>query len=228
MQRTVVISSIIFAALWQTQLAVGAQGLSISGWVTGSQQPVAGSAVSLWAATGQGDPVRVAQATTGSNGSFQLRANATPSGAIVYYVVAAGGRSVSGPNSAIKLISVLGARPPSHVVVNELTTIASVWTNAQFLNGANLKGTPLGLRIAAGNVPNFVDLDTGGYGGPIQDALNGPQTPTLANFATLANVLAGCVAQVQSDACSSLFAAATGPAGSAPTDTLGAGKGVAV
>jgi hypothetical protein len=226
-QRTLIIAAIALATLWQTQSAVDAQGLSMSGWVTGAQQPVAGSAVTLWVATGQGDPVRVGQATTAANGSFRLRANATPTAPIVYYIVAAGGSSMGHANPAIKLISVLGARPPSHVVVNELTTVASVWTNAQFLNGTNLKGTPLGLRIAAGNVPNFVDLDTGGYGGPIQDALNGPQTPTLANFATLANVLAGCVAQVQSDACSSLFAAATGPAGSAPTDTLGAAETVA-
>ena len=69
----------------------------------------------------------------------------------------------------------------------------------------------LGLRIAAGNVPNFVDLQTGGYGETIQDALNSTQTPTMANFATLANLLAGCITQVTPDACSRLFAAATDP-----------------
>ena len=69
----------------------------------------------------------------------------------------------------------------------------------------------LGLRIAAGNVPNFVDLETGGYGGTIQDALNSTQTPTMANFATLANVMAGCITQVTPDACGRFFAAATAP-----------------
>ena len=49
------------------------------------------------------------------------------------------------------------------------------------------------------NVPKFVDIATGGYGGTIQDALNSAQTPTMANFATLANVLAGAVMQVTSD-----------------------------
>ena len=108
-----------------------------------------------------------------------------------------------------------------------MTTVASVWTHAQFLDGAAIKGYPLGLRIAAGNVPNFVDLATGGYGGMIQDALNSTQTPTMANFATLSSVMAGCITRVKTDACSSLFAAATGPDGKAPTDTLAAAQSIA-
>lgn len=69
-------------------------------------------------------------------------------------------------------MAVLGPQLPTKVTVNEFTTIASVWTCAQFLNGETLSGTKLGLRIAAGNVSNFVDLETGGYGETIQDALN--------------------------------------------------------
>ena len=88
--------------------------------------------------------------------------------------------------------------------------MASVWTNAQFLHGTALRGNTLGLRIAAGNVPNFVDLATGGYGAMIQDGFNSTQTPTMASFATLANVLAGCLTRVKQDACDRVFAAATG------------------
>ena len=73
-----------------------------------------------------------------------------------------------------------------------MTTVASVWTNAQFLEGAKIEGHALGLRIAAGNVPNFVDLSIGGWGEAIQGPLNSGQTPTMANFATLADLLAGC------------------------------------
>ena len=121
----------------------------------------------------------------------------------------------------------LGGKPPARVVVNEFTTVASVWTNAQFLDGVALQGHALGLRIAAGNVPSFVDLGTGGWGVAIQDPLNSGQTPTMANFATLADVLAGCAAQVSDDACSKLFSAATPPTGSAPTDTLTAAEAIA-
>ena len=70
------------------------------------------------------------------------------------------------------------------IVIDEFTTVASVWTNAQFLNGAAIQGPALGLRIAAGNVANFADVETGGYGGPILGPLNSTQTPTMANFGT--------------------------------------------
>jgi hypothetical protein len=106
---------------------------------------------------------------------------------------------------------VLGGAPPAKVVVNEMTTVASVWTNAQFLDGAVIKGPALSLSIAAGNVPNFVDLSTGGWGGPIQDPLNSGQTPTMANFATLADALAGCATRVTPIACEMLFQAARQP-----------------
>ena len=41
-----------------------------------------------------------------------------------------------------------------------MTTVASVWTHNQFIDGTAIKGQPLQLKIAAGNVPSFVDLQT--------------------------------------------------------------------
>jgi hypothetical protein len=76
-------------------------------------------------------------------------------------------------------------------------------------------------------VPNFVDLETGGYGVMIQDGFNSTQTPTMANFATLSSVVAGCTTRVKADACDGLFAAATGRDGKAPTDTLAAALSIA-
>ena len=67
-------------------------------------------------------------------------------------------------NSAIALLAVVGSNPPASVVINEMTTVASVWTGAQFLDGTALKGHAPGLKIAAGNVPNFVDPSTGRMG----------------------------------------------------------------
>jgi hypothetical protein len=57
-------------------------------------------------------------------------------------------------------MTVLGSKPPSRVTINEMTTIASVWTHNQFIEGTAITGSPLALRIAAGNVHNFVDLTT--------------------------------------------------------------------
>src|SRR5262249_13374999 len=53
------------------------------------------------------------------------------------------------------------------------------------------------------------------------------QTPTMANFATLADVLSGCVTQRTADACHKLFEATTTPKGVTPNDTLIAAQSIA-
>jgi hypothetical protein len=168
----------------------------------------------LWAGNA-GEPKQLAQAKTGDDGGFTLNADETLGSGVSLYLVAKGGVAAvnkgGGDNPALAFLTVLGGAPPAKVVVNEMTTVASVWTNAQFLDGAVIKGPALSLSIAAGNVPNFVDLSTGGWGGPIQDPLNSGQTPTMANFATLADALAGCATRVTPIACEMLFQAARQP-----------------
>src|SRR5262245_60001184 len=213
--------------------AFAADGVKrIEGQVLGAGTPVARSTVTVWAASA-GAPKQLGQARTGADGRFavDLTAAAAPGDGTSLYVVAKGGRPTADPtagdNPAIALLAVVGATPPAKVAVNEMTTVASVWTHAQFIDGKGITGHALGLRIAAGNVPTFVDLQTGGWGSAIQDPLNSGQTPTMANFATLADLLSGCVTRVKADACSKLFAAATPPKGSAPMDTLTAAQSIA-
>ena len=200
---------------------------NISGQVVGAGAPIVGSTVTLWA-EGSGAPRQLAQARTGADGRFALTADG---GGANLYLIAKGGRpsanAAAGENPAIALMTVLGSTAPTNVVVNEMTTVASVWTHAQFLDGEAIKGNALGLKIAAGNVPNFVDLQTGGWGSAIQDPLNSGQTPTMANFATLADLLSGCATLVTANACDRLFIATTPPKGAAPTNTLTAAQSIA-
>lgn len=202
----------------------------IEGRVDAGGGAVERSTVTLWAATA-GEPRRLVQTRTNREGRFELRAEENPRRDIVFYLVAEGGEPTvnrsAGDNKALALMAVVGSEPPERVTINEMTTVASVWTSAQFLQGTELKGHALGLRIAAGNVHNFVDLATGGWGEAIQGPLNSGQTPTLANFATLADLLAGCATRVKADACNQLFAAATDPNGKVPTDMLAAAQSIA-
>ena len=206
-----------------------AAAVRIEGRVDAGGGPLANSTVTLWAASA-GEPRQLGQTKTGSDGRFELSTQETVGADASLYLVAKGGEPTvnkSGDNPAIALLAVLGSQPPAKVIINEFTTVASVWTNAQFLDGTAIKGHALGLRIAAGNVPNFVDVQTGGWGEAIQGPLNSGQTPTMANFATLADVLSGCTTRVTLEACGKLFAAATGPKGIAPTDTLTAAQSIA-
>ena len=202
----------------------------IEGQVQAGGGGVANSTVTLWAAS-TGEPKQLAQAKTAGDGGFALSADATPAQGVSLYLIAKGGSAAvnkgGGDNPALAFLAVLGGSAPAKVVVNEMTTVASVWTNAQFLDSAAIKGPALSLSIAAGNVPNFVELSTGGWGATIQDPLNSGQTPTMANFATLADALAGCATRVTPIACDMLFQATKPPKGDVPIDTLTAAGSVA-
>src|SRR5262249_12046769 len=140
-------------------LAQQRSGVRIEGQVKAGGGPLANSTVTLLAASA-GETRQVAQARTNNDGRFELGSPGKPGADVILYVVAKGGEAGvnkgAGDNPAAALLAVLGNAPPPTIVVNEMTTVASVWTHAQFLNGAAIKGHALGLRIAAGNVPNFV------------------------------------------------------------------------
>jgi hypothetical protein len=202
----------------------------VNGQVLGGGAPIANSTVGLWAASSNA-PLKLAEAKTNDQGQFDLRSTATRGSDSILYLVATGGapkaQNEGGDNPAIVLLAVLGNKPSEKVTINEFTTVASVWTNAQFLSGTTLQGYALGLRIAAGNVPNFVDLASGKFGGAILEPFNSTQTTTMANFATFATLMAACITRVRADACSSFFNAATPPDGKTPTDTLTASEATA-
>jgi streptogramin lyase len=201
----------------------------IEGRLNGGGSPIARADVSLWLTT-SGSPQKIAQTRTADDGSFKLSVASNEDSTGVFYLIAEGGIAKAGPstqpNSAIKMMASLGSRPLPYVTINELTTVASVWTGAQFLKADSLRGNALGLRIAADNVRNLVDLKTGGLGPVIVNPLNGPQTTALAKFNTLGIILSGCIVALP-DACNKLFAAATPPGGSAPVDTLSAAHNIA-
>jgi streptogramin lyase len=186
--------------------------------------------VTLWAASA-GAPKELSKALTDADGHFTVTVPDNRPADESLYLIAKGGHSTSNmgnsDNPRIVLLAVLGSKPAATVTINEFTTIASVWTHNQFIEGTTIKGLPLSLDIAVSNMPNFVDLTTGGYGTTIQDPLNSSQTPTMANFATLGNILAGCTTQVTADACAKLFAATTSPTGVVPTDTLAVAEAIA-
>jgi hypothetical protein len=53
----------------------------------------------------------------------------------------------SGDNPAVVLLAVLGNAPPTTVVINEMTTVASTWTSAQFLDGGRIPNNQLQARV---------------------------------------------------------------------------------
>ncbi|HXJ36767.1 MAG TPA: hypothetical protein VMS22_22250 [Candidatus Eisenbacteria bacterium] len=203
---------------------------NLKGQVLGGGAPIVNSTVTLWAAS-VGAPKQLAQAHTGADGRFALSAAGAPEKDVVLYLVAKGGRptvsKTAADNPAIALMTMLGAKPPGNLTINELTTVASVFTAARFMNGESISGNPLGLRIAAGNAPNLVDPVTGGWGKVLLDPLNSSMTTTMANLDTLGSLITAYFT-VADDAWRARFLkAATPPSGVTPKNTLEAMAGIA-
>jgi sugar lactone lactonase YvrE len=95
---------------------------------------------------------------------------------------------------------------------------------AQFMSGDNIGGKSPGLQNAAATAANMANVSTGAIAGVLATAPNGSQTTTLAEFNSLANLIATCVDTPAT--CAQLFSLATAPGGSAPTDTLQAALSV--
>jgi len=194
----------------------------IDGQVQAGGGAVAGSTVTLWAGS-VGEPKQLAQAKTSDDGSFAINADATPGPDVSLYLVAKGGVAAvnksAGDSPALAFLTVLGGTPPAHVTVNELTTVASAFTNARFIKGESISGNPLGLRIAAGNVPNLVDPVTGEWVKVILDPLNSTQTTALATLDTLGSLLTAFASGSNED-WRGRFLKATTPSDGAPQKSI--------
>ena len=227
-----ILAAVLLAAGWTRAPSADGDG-GFAGKVQVAGSPVTGSEVTLYAA-GEGKPTQLAQGKTGDDGAFSLNVAADKlkgSADGVLCLVAQGGTpkadGAKGPHDGLALLSILGTKLPKTATVNELTTVASAFTAARFINGEAISGKPLGLKIAAGNTPNLVDPATGGWGKVLLDPLNSTQTTTLANLNTLGSLLSA-FATSGDDAWRDRFLKAATPAGGAkPKTTLEAAAAIA-
>jgi len=202
---------------------------SIKGQVVGGGAPIAKSTVTLWEASSS-SPRQLAQTKTNDDGRFEVRAKGASKDGILYLVASGGVAKASksgGDNPAIALLSVVGSNPPASVTINELTTVASAFTHARFINGDGISGNPLGLKIAAGNVPNLVDPVTGGWGKVLLDPLNSSMTTTMATLDTLGSLITASFTIANDDWRARFYKAATPTGGATPKNTLEAMASIA-
>jgi hypothetical protein len=209
-------------------VAPGSAQSALNGQVLGAGAPVANATVTLWAASA-GAPAQLGQTRTDADGRFAL--NAPGAQDAILYLVAKGGTPKTaankGPNDTIALMALLGPSLSQTVTVNELTTVASAFTAARFIKGEAISGHPLGLRTAAGNVPNLVVPATGGWGKVLLDPLNSTQTTTLANLDTLGSLITAFFTVANDDWRARFLKAATPTGGTTPKTTLEAIAGIA-
>ena len=206
-------------------------GLFFTGHVSVDGAPVAGAAVTFYAAGNSGygsNAASLGTASTASDGSFTIPYTCS-SGAVETYVVAAGGDAGNGSNSAIGLTALIGPcediTTSTTTAINELTTAAAEVALAQFIDATGqMVGTSstngAGLSLGYVNYYNLVDVASGGNvsvsGAPStflptsnQCASQSPppNCDGLQRLDTLANIVAACAVSSGADSspCSALF-----------------------
>jgi streptogramin lyase len=248
------VMSLALAALTGCGLAptgpVSVRGAALHGTVHGGQNPVSGSTIQLYAAgsTGYGSAYPYASGTsllgthvikTDSGGSFDITSDYTcPTAATEVYIVSSQGNPglSSGNNPNLALMAALGPcgnlSSSTNIIINELTTVASVWALSPFMAGIANIGTSatnaVGLTNAFASVDKLVNIGTGLVSGP---ALPAGAVVPAAKIDTLANILAACVnsgggTSGDHSACGNLFYYTTVNS-VAPTDTIAAALNMA-
>ena len=219
--------------------------VQLSGSLHGGQQPVAGASLQLFAVAstdaGAATPLLANAVSSDRQGFFTITGLYTcPSAGTQVYLTAIGGNpglpgTIS--NAASGLMASLGPcgnlSAQTHVVLNEVTTVATVWSLAPFMSSYQRIGTSPSnqslLEAATATINELVDLSTGLGPG---SALPVGATAPVAKLNMLADMLATCINSVGGVAgdgspCGRLFAASTPTGNSAPTNVLDAALQIA-
>jgi hypothetical protein len=221
---------------------------TLKGKVHGGNQPVVGATIQLYAAGTAGyaspaQPLISKSVTTDTEGNFTITGDYTcPSvsgqDTQVYITATGGNPGLDGDpdNNALALMTTLGScsalTSSTSININELTTVAAVWSLAQFMSGyANVGVTSTNYSGLQNAFFTSTQLVSNYSGLAVPSTAN--TTIPIAELDTLANVLAACVnstgdTSTATTPCSKLFAATTPTGGTPAADTIGAALNIAL
>jgi streptogramin lyase len=203
-------------------LVAPAGAAQLRGRVLAGGRAVSDSAVTLYAANAK---AALGATRSGPHGFFTLEYR--PRDGAVLYAISSGGRSPAGRSLRFLAVADPARARPRRLVLNELSTVAGVYSLARFLRDSRLAGPAPGLPNAAATVPSLVEPGTGRVSEVLTSPPNGSETRSLATFRTLGAILAECTREGGRH-CRALFAAAKPPRGPRPHDTLSAVHDIAL
>ncbi len=170
-------------------------GEVIHGTVKVDETAIKMSPVTLWKTNGMKPPIKIVQVISDDSGRFIVTHDNLTVDKSVYYLTAQSKQK----NSPIQLMAVLPSEPITQVVVNELTTIGSIWPNAQLFKNVQLTGKDTALLIGSEQVQNLVDVKTGFYGKTVLDGANLAESETVARMTMLADLTKLCTSGLSKD-----------------------------
>ncbi len=194
----------------------------ITGRLLSGELPIASAIVRVYSSSDGSQAL--GEGSTDDTGAFEFGYNTPGDASAVIYLTSSGGRIGSRAQDVptpFVLASVLGADPgETTITINELTTVASAYALAQFIDGATLEGNSIGLQMAPRLLRNLVDIETGEAGSTITNDDNDPQSTysALRTLNELGNLLASCASDAA--VCESILRLTVPLDGTAAQDTF--------
>ena len=178
---------------------------------------------------------------TDANGGFNISTLYTcPSSSAQVYLTATQGNPglTSGTNNAaLAMMVALGScgnlSASTHVTINEVTTVAAVWSLAQFMTAYDHVGASATNSVGIANSFAIAGVLASTDNGFSPGAAPATSTIPTSELNSLADVLASCINTAggtagDGSACGKLFSYTTPIGGTAPTDTIGAALNIAL
>ena len=217
------------------------------GRVHGGQQPISGASIQFFAAgsssMGTGAvPILSQPVQTDVTGSFSVPPGQfkCPSNSPLVYVVSTGGNpgmAARTDNAAAGLMTAIGpcagVDSSTFININELTTVASIWSLVPFMSSGATVGADsahqAALTTAFSQVSDFIDIVSGAVPG---SSLPSGWSFPIAKFNTLGDILATCISTGggsagDQTACGHLFTNTQSTTGAAPSNVLDASLQIA-
>ena len=181
----------------------GEQKLTVK--VESAGEPVTNAQVKLWQAKPGVKPTLIAEDTTKEEGYSRFDQLTIPQEGF-YYFTSNGGEVRGQSASHYAGLAVLTPKQAGDVVINEISTVGSLWPLAsQFTGDHSISGSPTGLLIGSEHVGNLTDVTKGDFGATVLDGSNLTFSETVGRMNTLSALMATCGATQKTDSCKELL-----------------------
>jgi hypothetical protein len=189
------------SAIASLVLSTGAIAGSIAVKVESDGKAVSKSKVELWSASANSKPREIDKGISDDQGYIELEYDSSEKDGFLYVRSSAG--KVSGRDAPeLELMAIVPEDKPDHVVLNEITTIGSVWPIAQqFDVQTGLQGARNGLLIGTGHVIHLANVTNGSFGTTALDKGNLTKSETVGRMNTLAALVSLCGANNHRGGC---------------------------
>lgn len=159
-------------------------------------QAVSGAQVQMIKAQSGLAPKIISTAKTNHEGKVIFSSEVIDNG--FYYFKSIGGKIDGNEVPNYSTLAVSNNEQNGPVIMNEITTIGSVYPLAQFYKDGQFNGNANGFKIGSEQVQNLANINTGSFGDTVLNGANVTESQTIGRMNVMAALMSTCGANISS------------------------------